>query len=153
MLNLGHEFQMLEEVKVFGSGSIFWCRCPLIAISKLLLVLTSPNLHGCIFAIQGFLIRTTSHNHWHIVLTKVRFFFQDFDWGLLKPFDQSKTTKHIWFNQQCFPYVYSRVSLLWIAQNPYFSRLSVWVFIMHVSIIQWCKKKYTILFINRGVHS
>lgn len=38
---------MVEEVKVFRAGSSFnWSRCPLIAISKLLMVLNLPNLHG-----------------------------------------------------------------------------------------------------------
>lgn len=36
---------MLEENKVFGAGLIFWSRCPLMTISKLLLLQTSPNLH------------------------------------------------------------------------------------------------------------
>lgn len=34
-----HKFQMLQEVKVFGAGKIFWSRCTLMAISKVLLLL------------------------------------------------------------------------------------------------------------------
>lgn len=43
---LNHNFQLPKEVKGFWSRLKFLNRCPLMAISKLLLLLTSSNFHG-----------------------------------------------------------------------------------------------------------
>lgn len=83
-----------------------------------------------IFAGQGFLIRAASQGPFMLSKIKSRDFSLDFDWGLLKPFDQSKITKHTWFNQQCFPNVYSRVFLLRLAQNP--------IFLVFLFESSWC---------------
>lgn len=46
MLNLSRKFQVIEEVKVSEASESVWSRCLLITISKLLLVLSLPNLDG-----------------------------------------------------------------------------------------------------------
>lgn len=86
-----------------------------------------------IFAGQGFLIRAASQKPFMLSKIKSRDFSLDFDWGLLKPFDQSKITKHTWFNQQCFPNVYSRVFLLRLAQNP--------IFLVFLFESSWCMSR------------
>lgn len=78
-------------------------------------------------------MRTPSHEPLARAI-KSRNFSLDFVWGLLKlhMFDQSKNANHIWFNQQWFTIVYSRVSVTSIAQKPYFSSNAVWAFMIHI---------------------
>lgn len=62
--------------------------------------------------------------------------------GLLKLFDQSKLQSiSDLINNVFVTFIHECLELLRIAQNPYFSSLSIWVFMIQapvVSIIQWC---------------
>lgn len=82
-------------------------------------------LFGFIFASQGFLIRTAPHGPLACRAVKSRDFCHGFDWGLLKPFDQSKMQNISYLIDNVFILFIQLVSVTQIALNPYFSSLSV----------------------------